>query len=249
MTRLFGLGLTYCALTSVACAAPKDVHDFPAPSAHCVTAEPGRVLTSVGVLPYKWVRGSYEVVADTKIGPDPDDSRVLFHDPSITVYDDKCEVVWRQAYPGFGEIGFRVIDAPDQPLLHVVGRTHKETGEDQIFIHEILYPSSGSLQALAPTFLRTSRLSDTYIGQIPPRGELAIVVTINNWAQPLLPAPKRRENLTLLYHWRLFSKAGALGTYAFSGPKKIGPKALADLAIPADRGVPPFPLTDFMFGQ
>ncbi len=249
MTRYVSLAVCLWAVGTVARAEVKDVHAFPAPTAHCVSAADGRILTSVGMLPYKWVRGSYEVVADAKIGPDPDDPRVLFYDPSVTVYDDKCEAVWRQVYPGFSEIGFRVIDAPGQPLLHVVGRTHKETGDDVIFIHEILYPSSGSLQALAPTFLRTSRLSDTYIGPIPPRGELGVVVSINNWGQPALPPPKTRESLTLLYHWRLYSKSDALGTYAFSGPKKIGPKALADLALPADRGVPSFPLNDFVFGR
>jgi hypothetical protein len=81
MTRYVSLAVCLWAVGTVARAEVRDVHAFPAPTAHCVSAADGRILTSVGMLPYKWVRGSYEVVADSKIGPDPDDPRVLFYDP------------------------------------------------------------------------------------------------------------------------------------------------------------------------
>ncbi len=75
----------------------KEVRNFPVPRAHCAPVIRGRILTSVGTIPYEREHKDYEVVADVKLGPDPVDSLAEFYDPSIAVYDEKCEPLWHQS--------------------------------------------------------------------------------------------------------------------------------------------------------
>ena len=93
----------------------QDLDRFVGPRAACSAPAPGRILTSVGNFPAAGVSHAYEIVADTKLERTVDGVR--YADPSITVFDDRCEPVWRQSFPDLGEIGFDILEVPSGPQI------------------------------------------------------------------------------------------------------------------------------------
>ena len=181
-------------------------------------------------------------MTDTRPGRTADD--VPYTDPSITVFDEKCEPVWRQSFPYFGEIGSDILEVPGGPLLHIVGKSVFEPVDDEYLVDEILYPLFGSMVALAPVALLQPR-DVTYVGRIGTGGTVGVVVMTNDegWRHS-----RRTVERALVYRWRAFRRADGKTMHAFAGPQILDQGGLDALHLP-QRPLPPFPLHRFVFGD
>ncbi len=220
---------------------------FHAPSSRCEGVAGDRLLTSVGTLPGAGGGAGYEVVAAVKLGEVPADGRAGdFFDPSLTVFDEHCEPVWRQSFPGLGEVGFEVLSVPGGPLLHVVGRSvFYPVGRD-VFDHEILDASSGSVAAVSPAGLRSDGARTAYVGPIDRHAELGLVVT--TYTGSTAAHARLRASRSLVYRWRGYRRADRTTMHAFAGPEVLHAKRLAALRLGGSL-LPRFPLYAFMLGS
>ncbi len=235
------------------CAAPdvrpnlQALRGFHAPTSRCQPSAGDRLLTSVDTLPGTGGAKGYEVVAAVKLGDVPADGHGGdFFDPSLTVFDERCEPVWRQSFPGLGEVGVEVLSAPDGPLLHVVGRSVFYPAGQDVFDHEILGAAGGSVAAVSPAGLRSDGQRQAYVGPVDRHGQLGIVVT----TYPALSDPHARPqpSRSLLYRWRGYHRADGTTMHAFAGPEVLHAKRLAALKLGRTM-LPRFPLYEFMLGS
>jgi hypothetical protein len=250
---LSALGL-WCAI-ELAAAPPvradmQDAADFPAPHSRCMHAAEGRLLTSVGPLP-TFGQPDFEVVADTRLlKPDPSGGTSHFEDPSLSIFNDTCELVWHQSYPSLAEVGFRFLRLPGRLMLHVSAISVFQPVDQVISDEELLEPWGDTVKSVI-TF-GGDRYESSYIGPISASGAFGMVTT-------RLPVPhwegKRFITPTVsgfVRRWQAFvdpdNRAAPPG-HAFVGPVRLNAKALAAFKLPVRPPHPPFPLYQFVFGE
>lgn len=219
---------------------------FHAPPSRCQAGTGDQLITSVGTLPGAGDK-SYEVVATVRLGDVPSDGAAGdFFDPSLSVFDERCEPVWRQSFPGLGEVGFEVLRVPDGSLLHVVGRSVFRRGSQDVFDHEILDAASGAIAAVSPAGLRTDGRRRAYVGPIDRHGRLGIIIT--TYPDPSDPHTKTQASRSLLYRWHGYRRADGTVMHAFAGPEVIHANRLAALKLGGTM-LPRFPLYEFLLGS
>ncbi len=226
-----------------------DIREFPAPHSRCAVADQKRLLTTVGRFVAE--RGTvFEVVADAKSVSTSADASPGFTDPRITVFNGRCDVIWRQTFPSFGEVGFDTLDFPGRRLLHVVARSALEPGDQDLFVDELLTAVGETLQPLAPVPLGADKYGKTYIGRINNLGDFGIVITEENAVSPSDRHGKPRETLSYVYRWKMIHEPGmATGGYVFAGPDPLGKDEARFLKASATSSNPDFPLYKFWLGD
>jgi hypothetical protein len=228
-----------------------DPADFPAPSSRCMHAAEGRLLTSVGRFPGAPGTNGLEIVADTRlIKPDPN-SLLLYEDPSLSVFNETCEMVWHQSYPWpFAEVGFRLLQLPSALMLHVSAITVFAPVDQLITDEELLALGGGSVSPVI-TF-GSYKYSSAHVGRLSAGGRFGVVETFFG-----VPRSVGKKTVTplvtgLIWRWQPFfdpNDRAAPPWYRFVGPQRLNATALAALKLPVRVPHPPFPLHKFVFGR
>jgi hypothetical protein len=191
---------------------------FPAPHSRCMQASKGRLLTSVGHL---GVSGGedFELVADTRLKPVPN-GLTEFEDPSLSVFDRSCELVWYQSFPELAEVGFRVLGFPGMPMLHVSAISVFRPVDQIISDEELLAPAGRSLSGVIS--FGGDRYGSSYVGPLGPDGGFGVVTTDNGgprWVGGQLLTP---VVTALVYRWQAIADpAGGPPGHLFIGPEML----------------------------
>ena len=223
----------------------KDASDFRSPRSHCLHPARGRILTSVGSFPSGNGR-AFEVVADTRLQPDPT-GPAEFDDPSLNVFGDACELIWRQAFPSLAEVGFKTLRLPGRTLLYV-SAVSVFRPVDQVLSENELLSSAGD-EINSENSFGGDRYDEAYIGPIGSGG-YGIIETHN-------PMPWKIDFRSVspaitgtIYRWQAIPDPGdraAPPGHAFVGPETLDAAQLAAIRRPATSLRPPFPLYRFVF--
>jgi hypothetical protein len=153
-----------------------DPADFPAPSSRCMHAAEGRLLTSVGSFPDAPGTNGLEIVADTRLTK-PDPSWLSqYEDPSLSVFNETCEMVWHQSYPSpFAEVGFRILQLPSRLMLHVSAITVFSPVDQLITDEELLVLGGGSVSPVIAFW--SSKYGSAHVGRVGAGGRFGVVET------------------------------------------------------------------------
>lgn len=227
-----------------------DALNFPSPHSRCMNASKGRILTSVGKFPALGHK-DFEVVADTRLKTTSPGSLTEFYDPSVNIYNENCELVWRQSYPSLGEVGFEALQMPGRLMLHVSAISVFQPVDEVISDQELL-SSDGETMTVEISF-GSDRYDMSYVGYLGPDGDFGVVTVHNATPMRVSMDAISPAITTFVYRWRAFAdpddRTAPTGPL-FVGPQRLNAKALAALKLHWDpRKHPPFPLYKFVFGM
>ena len=225
----------------------RDATRFPAPRSHCLHPAQGRILTSVGTVPAEDGK-SFEVVADTRLEPSPGET-TEFGDPSLNVFGEGCELVWRQAFPSLAEVGFETLRLPGRSMLYVSAISVFRPGDQVLSRDELLSPAGDEMD-LEVSF-GGDRYDEAYIGPIGPDG-FGIVQTYNPMPWKIGFRSVSSGITGTIQRWQTIpnpdDRAAPPG-HGFTNPERLDARQLAAIKRPAASLRPPFPMYRFVFGS
>jgi hypothetical protein len=215
-----------------------------------MNAPKGRILTSVGTFPAPGHK-PLEIVADTRLKPARPGQLTQFEDPSINIFNEDCELIWRQSYPSLGEVGFSPLQLPGTLTLHIaaVSVFHPV---DQVISDEELLASDGETMTVKITF-GGDRFDTSYMGSSGPDGDFTIATVTNTARLAVKDEAISPATTALVYRWQKLAdpdRPAGPPMHIFVGPQPLDANALAAIKPQwTTNGYPPLPLYKFVFGE
>ncbi len=242
------LGLAACAVLAQCGTARAQLHDpatYDQPRARCVRHVPGRILTRVGRFP-GGDGTPLEVVTTVTLRPAYDDALIDFGAPSISVFDGRCRLLWRQAFdPFMGEIGFQTLTLPGgAKALYVVAVSMLFPADQTVSQEALLVARRGRLLPFGPDNLVGSRFYSTYVGTLPD-STFAVVTEQHYWSnvEPQAVDPP----LAHVFRYKPSEQTGHVGTWM--PPETLDLGHARALHLPESPPHPAFPFCRFFYGS
>ena len=200
----------------------------------------GTFQGSIGGLPL------IEVVATTR--PNPDEISVTDH-ASITFFDSSCHLLYKQEFPGAGEVTFETMDWDGEKLLHLATISAiGEPGDDTIINHIILAENyDGSFLPIQPSFLTANKSTAIFVGNIGKGKGYGIVETfLSNYGT----RPNGSPQISVMFQFKDVQLSKDLTLTTFTGPTPIDVSQNSQmLNWPEGAAATVFPLTQFLLGD